>query len=154
MEKTPALRAVGLKNEHLLAKVEHLEQEKETLEVALGDLSDKLEKAKLTTTEILKEKHDILKAKENSDRMHNKNLSDLEIFKTKVKTLSREKEKHEMEEKLAKKTIKSKEKEIFSLSTKNENLSDNLKRQKSEICTLKKESKNLLKEKESLIKTL
>ena len=117
--------------ENLKAKAEHLEQERETWQADLSGLSDKLEKAKFTITETLKEKHEFLKTKEKSDKVYEKMLTDLEILKSKNKTLTLENEKLEAGAKAATKLVKSKEKEIFSLSSRNENMSDNVNRYKS-----------------------
>ena len=52
-----------------------------------------MEKAKTEAALRMKEKHEIFKAKENSDRTLEKKHTEIEIFKINVKTLRVEKEK-------------------------------------------------------------
>ena len=50
------------------SKVKQLETENKGLNDALKELSDKLEKAKIITADLMKEKHVAVKAMENSDQ--------------------------------------------------------------------------------------
>jgi hypothetical protein len=50
------------------ARVKQLEAENEGLNDALKEISDELEKAKIATADLMKEKHMAIKAKENSDQ--------------------------------------------------------------------------------------
>ena len=109
---TGSLSDLEVKNENLEAKLESVENERDSLGAALDELSDKLEKSKVATADSLKEKHELYKAKEISDKNVDRSKTEIGIFKTNVKNLTFEKDKLEAELKAARKSVKiTKEKE-------------------------------------------
>ena len=114
----------NLQNEKksLSALVIHHEREKEVFEQTIGDLSEKLEKARAELMEIMSEKNTLVKAKKNTEKELDEKTNENENLKMEIKTFS--------------KTVKSKENELKNLNLKHENLSETFNKANNEAVAL------------------
>ena len=120
-------------NEHLLEQIRNLEKSSNNFVETIKILEDKIAKAEASVYKTYEERNQEVNTMKHALRNKDVELGNL---KKEIKVLD--------------KGLKEKEKEEYKLVQKVDNLSDNLKRSKSEITTLKSENKNLLRKKKSV----
>ena len=126
-------------NKALKIAIAQYQSEQEALEHATHNLSLKLEKAKVEIEDIMLEKNQLKEA----NKIKKDEVTDLKAFSNSLKVES-EKLKKELDSFL--KVVKTKDKEINSLNTKNENLSENVAKAKKENSILREEKNKAVKE--------
>ena len=123
-------------NEALKANVVQHKTELDAFREANHELDLNLQKAKVEILDIMSEKNQLVQAKNVTEKDLHRKQSEIKEIKDFTRTLKAEIENLKKEINSSSKALKSKEKDINILSSKNDNLSENLTRIKKENSTL------------------
>ena len=129
---------------HTLQQVEHIKEENRVLLEQQKELETSYMKSQ-EIVDILEEK--VSKAESNSLRAFKHNSEQVLVYKNLVKSCDGQMEALKRDLNLNSKSLKEKNKEIYRLDQKSENLSDTLKKLKSELSSLKVENSKLKNQK-------
>ena len=153
--KNPVQKTSKDKNENLSEnEIHNLTQEIYTKGQKIDALNQEIVTLKAENETLNQQAVKNTKEMKNMNKVRNEKENELQILKQSSKRQNSEIVKFKEDLRLSNKTIKAKEKELFALDMKNDNLAENLQRAKSESRTLIAEKKKLEKgEKQRLKKT-